>query len=227
MKKFGDLLWGIILVAIGLILGGNVLEITNIDIFFDGWWTLFIIVPSFIGLFKEKDRTGNIIGVLIGVGLLLGCQNIIDFGLIWKLIFPIILVVFGLSIIFKNVFMGKVSSEIKELNKKKNKENTCCAAFSGEKVKYDKEKFTGVDLSAVFGGIECDLRDAIIDNDVVINANAIFGGIDIFVPENVYVKVNSTSLFGGVENKAKLGQEKNGHTIYINGLVLFGGIEIK
>ena len=56
MKNFGNILWGIVLIIIGLIVGGNALGITNIDIFFDGWWTLFIIIPCFIGLFKEREK---------------------------------------------------------------------------------------------------------------------------------------------------------------------------
>ena len=69
MKSFGNVLWGIVLIVVGLIIGGNALGITNINIFFDGWWTLFIIVPCFIGLFKEREKTGNIIGLLIGANL--------------------------------------------------------------------------------------------------------------------------------------------------------------
>ena len=56
MKSFGNVLWGIVLIVVGLIIGGNALGITNINIFFDGWWTLFIIVPCFIGLFKEREK---------------------------------------------------------------------------------------------------------------------------------------------------------------------------
>lgn len=69
MKKFGNVLWGIVLISIGLIMGGNALGITNINIFFDGWWTLFIIIPSFIGLFNDDEKTGNLVGLLIGVAL--------------------------------------------------------------------------------------------------------------------------------------------------------------
>ena len=57
MKKAENILWGIVLIILGLIIGGNTLGITNINIFFDGWWTLFIIVPCFIGLFKDSDKT--------------------------------------------------------------------------------------------------------------------------------------------------------------------------
>ena len=227
MKKFGNALWGIVLIIIGLIIGGNALGITNINIFFDGWWTLFIIVPCFIGLFKENEKTGNLIGLLIGVALLLGCQNILDFDLIWKLAFPTILVIIGLSIVFRDTLGGKVSSEIKKLNKKRDGENIYCATFAGQNINFDGEKFTGADLTAVFGGVKCDLKNAIINSDVVINASSTFGGIEIYVPSNVKVKTKSTSIFGGIENKANTEENENSHTIYINGTTLFGGVEIK
>ena len=71
MKKVENILWGIVLIIIGLIVGGNTLGLTNIDIFFNGWWTLFIIVPSFISLFNDNDKTGSIVGFLIGIVLIL------------------------------------------------------------------------------------------------------------------------------------------------------------
>ncbi len=227
MKKFGNVLWGIVLIVVGLIIGGNALGITNINIFFDGWWTLFIIVPCFIGLFKENEKTGNVIGLLIGIALFLGCQDIINFDLIWKLALPTVLVIIGLSIIFKDTLGGKVNEEIKKLNEKRSGANTYCATFSEQKVKFDKETFTGADLTAVFGGVECDLRNAIIESDVVINVSSIFGGIDILVPSNVKIKTKSTSIFGGVENKSNTNGEENFHTIYVNGTAIFGGVEIK
>ena len=52
MKRISDIMWGLIFIIIGVILGGNALDIFNINLFFDGWWTLFIIVPTFIGLVK-------------------------------------------------------------------------------------------------------------------------------------------------------------------------------
>ena len=227
MKKFGNLLWGLVLIVLGLIIGGNALGITNINVFFDGWWTLIIIIPCFIGLFKEREKTGNIIGLLIGIALLLACQDLLDFNLVWKLLFPAILVAIGVSIIFKDVIGGKVSKEIKKLNEKKTGENEYCATFSGQDVRFDGEQFKGVDLTAVFGGIKCDLRNAIIEEDAVINTSSIFGGIDIYVPENVKVKVKSSSIFGGVSDEKKHCQNADAYTIYINATCIFGGVEIK
>ena len=109
MKSFGNVLWGIVFIVVGLIIGGNALGIININIFFDGWWTLFIIVPCFIGLFKEREKTGNIIGLLIGIALLLCCQDLLNFDMIWKLALPTVLIIIGISFIFKDTFNSKIS----------------------------------------------------------------------------------------------------------------------
>ena len=228
MKNFGNVLWGIVLIAIGIIIGVNSLGIAPINIFFDGWWTLFIIVPCFIGLFKEREKTGNIIGLIIGIVLLLCCQGLLNFDLIWKLALPTILVIIGISFIFKDTFDHKINGEIKKLNKNRVKDNGYCATFSGQNVNFDGEKFNGTDLTAVFGGLKCYLRNAVIESDSVINVSSIFGGTEIIVPENVKVKIKSTSMFGGVDEKRKnKSDNQESNTIYINATCLFGGVEIK
>ena len=228
MKKIENVIWGIVLVALGVILALNALGITNINFFFDGWWTLFIIIPSLIGIFKKEDRKGAIIGLIIGVLFLLGCQNIIDFDTIYKLLVPIIVVVVGCVLIFKDTFNHKLNDEIKKLNKNMKDAEAHTAIFSGEDVKYEIEEFKGTNLTAIFGGVECDIRNVLLNEDQVINCSAIFGGIDIFVPENVKVKVKSSSIFGGVSDDRKVvptGDDLK--TIYINATTIFGGVDIK
>ena len=222
-----NILWGIVLVIIGVIVGLNALNITNINIFFNGWWTLFIIIPSLIGLLKEKDKTGNIIGLIIGVVLLLGVQNIIDFDLIWKLILPVIIIIVGLSLIFGNNLNKKINNEIKKINNKKGKNEEYCSTFSEQKIDFDDEEFKGASLTAVFGGITLDLRKAKINEDVVINTTSVFGGIDIYVPDNIKIKVKSTSIFGGVDNNKIKNDNEKEHIIYINASCIFGGVDIK
>ena len=227
MKSFKSVLWGLLLIAVGIILCLNRLGLTDIDIFFRGWWTLFIIVPCLIGIVTDSDKVGNIVGLLIGVAILLSVNDVIDFSLILKLIFPIILICIGLSIVFKNISDKGVSEKISELNKQeKTKIGSYCSTFSSQNIKID-ETFTGCTLDAIFGGIKMDLRDAKIKKDVVINATAIFGGIDIFVPEDVEVKIKSTSIFGGASNKAKTEVSEKSNIIYVNATCLFGGVDIK
>lgn len=225
MNKISNMLWGLVLMTIGVICGLNALEITNINIFFDGWWTLFIIVPCFIDLFKDRQKTGNIIGLIIGICLLLACQDILEFELIWKLMIPIILVIIGLSLIFKDAINSKVKKEIKKLNKNNNKEY--CATFGGQDLNFSNEEFNGCNLTAVFGGVKCDLRDAIINENVVINTSAIFGGVTIFVPKDVNVRITSTPIFGGVSDERKDKPKDSKITLYINATCIFGGVEIK
>lgn len=225
MIKISNILWGLVFIVVGVIFGLNALNITNINIFFDGWWTLFIIVPCFIGLFKDEDKSSNLIGLVIGICLLLGCINIIEFALIWKLMVPVILVMIGLSFIFKDTLNSKIKKEIKKLNKTEQKEY--CSCFSGQTIDFNNEEFKGCTISAIFGGAKCDLKNAIIKNDVVINATSIFGGITIYVPENVNVKISATSIFGGVSDERKNKTKNNEYTIYINTTSMFGGIEIK
>lgn len=221
MKKISNILWGFFFIIIGLILGLNALELTSINIFFEGWWTLFIIVPCFIGLFDNSEKIGNIIGIVIGILLLLCCQGLFAFDLVWKLILPFIFVMIGLSFIFK----GSLSKKIKKI--KKNDSKTYYATFSGQRLDFANEKFEGCELNAVFGGITCDLRNAKLDSDVVITASSIFGGIDIYVPSDVQVKVSSTSIFGGVDNKYKKDDSEKKKTVYIEATCIFGGVEVK
>ena len=225
MNKISNLLWGLVFIVVGVVFGLNILGIANINIFFDGWWTLFIIVPCFIGLFKDEDKSGNLIGLIVGLCLLLGCNNVLEFTLIWKLMVPAILIMIGLSFIFKDALNSKVKKEIKKLNKVETKEY--CSCFSGQTVDFSNEEFLGCSISAVFGGAKCDLKDAIIKEDVVINATSIFGGITIYVPNDVNVKISSTPIFGSVSDERKNKTKDNEHTIYINATLMFGGIEIK
>lgn len=227
MRKLSKILWGIVLIAVGCILALNAFGLTNIRVFFDGWWTLFIIVPCFIGLFSERDKTGNLVGLAIGVFLLLCCQDVLGFDMLWKLAIPAIIVIIGLRLIFGGIFGDKTAKLLGQVRQNGDYVREGCATFSGQDIRYDGEVFNGAELSAVFGGVNCDLRNAIIEKDCAINATAVFGGIDIFVPDGVNVKVNSNSIFGGVSNKKRRELVQGAATLYINATCLFGGVDVK
>lgn len=226
MDKFGNFLWGLVFIVIGGIIGLNALEITNINIFFDGWWTLIIIIPCFIGLFKTNSgKLGNFIGLAIGIFLLLVAQDIVELEIVLKLLVPFILIAIGVSIIGNGIITNKISKKIKETNK--NNLESYAATFSEQNIVKQNEEFNGANLDAVFGGVKLDLQKATINQDIVINASAIFGGITILVPSNINVKVKSTPIFGGVSNKVLNNNAENVKTIYINAFSMFGGVDIK
>lgn len=222
MKNLNKIILGLLLVIVGVVVLLNSLEVTNINLFFDGWWTLFIIVPSVVGLFNDNDKTGNLIGLIIGIFLLLMSRDILSWGLLVKLFFPLILIIIGLSILFKETINGNVSKKVND--KYENLENIT-ATFGEQKIKVEK-KYDGSNIDAIFGGIKLDLRDAILDSETVIKASAIFGGITIRLPKGLSVKVKATPIFGGVNNHYQ--NDKNSDKIiYIEALALFGGVDIK
>ncbi len=224
MKKSTSILWGIALVVGGGIFALNALGITNIDIFFTGWWTLFIIIPCTVGLFTEKGKFGNLLGIAFGVFLLLCARDILAFDMIWKLFLPIVVVCVGLKMVISGLFGKKKSAPVEvEIHIGSGGANT--AVFSGSEINYAGQSFTGTDLTAVFGGIDCDLQKAIIETDCRINITAVFGGIDIYMPENVNVKTNVTGIFGGADSSVP--SCPGAPTVYIEGACIFGGVDIK
>lgn len=226
MGKTNKVLWGLVLIAIGIVIGVNALGIAHINIFFTGWWTLFIIIPCFIGLFNNdgNSKVGNLIGILIGVALLLATRRIIRFDLIIKLIVPLIFVSIGLSMIFNETIKSKITEKVKE--GKKNGLENIIATFAGQKVKKDNEEFSGANLEAIFGGVVLDLRNTIIEKEAVIKCSSIFGGIEIIMPSDVKVKVKSTPIFGGVSNKYTDSKDSE-KIIYVEAFCMFGGVDIK
>lgn len=91
------------------------------------------------------------------------------------------------------------------------------------------EEFTGAELIVLAGGIELDLRNAVITRDIVIDVSCIMGGITIFLPSNVIVSVSCTPIMGGVESKidGNYNKKDSNVTVYIRGTCFMGGIEIR
>ena len=227
MRKLGNTLWGIVLIIIGVILTLNALEITNINIFFNGWWTLLIIIPSAIELIAREEKFWSAIWLIIGIILLLACRDILDFELIWRLTIPVIIILIGINLIFKDKLDKRMEKKNKELKEKAEGLEEYCATFGEVKADFNNQEFKGASLTAVFGSTDLDLRKAIINEDKLIKTCAVFGGIEIMVPENVNIKVKSTPIFGATSNKTNRKYDEKLPTIYVNSFCMFGGVDIK
>ena len=227
MKQARPIIWGIAIVALGVIFGGNAIGLFNFDVFFDGWWTLFIIVPSAISLITEKERLQSLAFLGAGIIMLLAAQHVFEWEVAWKAILALFLILIGLSIIFRSIFHSKndkeVEKKVKDADDKTMDAQT--AVFSGSERVYNDEVFSGSNMVAIFGGAELDLRKAKFTKDTVIKAFALFGGVDIKVPEDVNIKSKSGFIFGGISDDRK-GESKGKYTIYLDAAGGFGGITI-
>jgi len=63
---------------------------------------------------------------------------------------------------------------------------------------------------------------------VMIDASALFGGVDIQVPENWNVIVEGHGMFGGYEDKTLHTMPENARPrVVITGSAVFGGVVVK
>jgi predicted membrane protein len=140
---------------------------------------------------------------------------------------PIAIIGTGLSMILSAIFVKrKMKSDFKKLGLDGENIKVNYTVFSGADINCRGEVFEGASLCAVFGGIDVDLRGAIIEKDCTILATVAFGGIDIIVPDDVNVKINSSVYFGGVSDDCENRVVDNAPTLYINCTGAFGGIDI-
>jgi len=223
-KKTADLLFGLCFMIVGVGLAGNAFGWWNYRLFFDGWWTLIIIIPMVISIFKSGFHAFNTTALFIGIVLLLSEIEVLPEDTIYQLIVPIIFLVIGFQIIFKGAFRRKIPKAIFQDHSKTIKDYV--AIFGGQERKINNEVFEGGNVSAVFGGVELDLRDAIINQDVVINITSAFGGVEIYLPSNVRVSISSIPIFGAVSNKTLNLAADGDPTVYINATCIFGGVDI-
>jgi hypothetical protein len=81
---------------------------------------------------------------------------------------------------------------------------------------------------AVMGGIKLDLRDALVeDEDIVITALALMGGIEIVVPEGIAVDVGGFAFMGGHEYRPGNEPIRPGTPmVRVRGYALMGGLEV-
>ena len=242
-----NLICGIVLVFAGVAFALNALGIASIDVFFKGWWTLFIIIPCAIGLITSTDKSGNAAGLLLGVFLLLCARGILEYSMIWKLLLPAFVVMIGLKMLFGGLFGRKHrddddafdvvfdgdnddddddDDENDEADSKDgNPPHTVDAIFSTHRLNYSGKVFRSANINVIFGGAQLDLRNSIIEGDCKVRTGCIFGGITILVPENVNVRVQGSGIFGGVSDKTE--HCENAPTIYIKSNFVFGGVTVR
>ena len=78
---------------------------------------------------------------------------------------------------------------------------------------------------ALFGGCDLDMRDAVFEGrEVTVYAFAVFGGIDITVPEGVEVRNQGVGIFGGFGGRGTTDIDPAAPVVIVKGLALFGGV---
>ena len=225
MKQNNKVIWGSALVVCGI--AWIVCICLHINILFNGWWTLFIIVPSICALLGNSDKTGPAIGLGVGVLLLLAEQNVIDWDMFWKIGLAVLVIALGLGMIFGNRRKNTDIHTVKTLNRDGKNIRVVNATFGEQNLNFGGEVFEGADVNASFASVHLDLHGATINEDMEIHVDLKFSGLVIYAPSDLLVKVTAGSTFGGVDDKRRVVVTDHTHTLYISGSCVFSGIEIK
>lgn len=223
-EKIYHIILSVFLFIVGIIIIGNAFDIWNINVFFKGWWTLFIIIPALEAFLFQNGKSASFYALLLGLGIILYNQGIINFNTLWKTLLALLIVLIAVSL-FISIF--KKDKKVKARNRSV---PLYVGIFGEADERVINDDFEGCTCVSVFGSVDLDLSDLKLKKDIYIKTTSIFGGVDIFVPEGVNVITSGISILGGTENKVKKvptkGKKKE-INIYIESFCLFGGAEIK
>jgi len=84
-------------------------------------------------------------------------------------------------------------------------------------------------VKAVFGGVELDLREALLEaHEIRIEIKAVFGGVEVVLPDDIIAVVDGMGIFGGFADEASARQPPSGSPVVrIGGKAVFGGVNVK
>lgn len=217
-----QLLMGLIIIAIGAIFTLNNLGVVDAR-HYVRYWPVALILVGVLKVSQSRCGTGVFGGslfILVGVWLLLE-----SFGLVTINVFdlwPLLFVFFGASLIWRGL-RGKRSASGVDGHSTIN----ALAVLGGVHRGNNSRAFRGGDLTAIMGGCEIDLRQAAIDGEAVIDVFAMWGGIEIKVPEDWTVSSRVVPILGGFEDKTRPQRGAAMHRLLIRGFAIMGGIEVK
>jgi len=220
----GRLLLGLTIVALGVLYLLDAAGVLDARKAIDEWWPALLVAAGLLTLAERPPSVvrGSILTGL-GAGLLLFTTDLVE-GNAWDYLWPALLILVGMAIVARwtgrTIAPGATDEDVIRST----------AVFGGPKLASTAPSFQGAWLTAIFGGITLDLRDAHPAPDgASINATVAFGGIDILVPKGWRISVRSTPIFGGLDDKTDRSQPPaaDAPTLHVDAVSIFGGVSIK
>lgn len=165
------------------------------------------------GFFSNSKAIWGLIIIGVGVLLLLQKFNYIDIGEFIGNYWPVLLILWGLGLVFKRghreepsaISMGDKNLVIDD------DEPNHSNVFGDVEVKIETQNFRGGKMHTVFGDVEVDLADMnITSGEKNLYLSGVFGDIDVAVPRNLPFKVKANLVAGEI---SLMGQKRSGFSI--------------
>jgi Domain of unknown function (DUF5668)/Cell wall-active antibiotics response 4TMS YvqF len=221
-RSVPQLILGLVIVSLGVLLTLDTLGIADARDYIR-YWPAGLIAIGLGKLWEGRHSNSGVLGglVLLGIGawLLLNEFDIVRAN-VWEL-WPIFLVLFGASLVWRSLSGRRPAPD------DHNSVLSAVAVLSGVNRGNNSATFRGGDLTAIMGGCEIDLRQAQIDGEAIIDVFALWGGIELRVPEDWTVISRVTPLMGGFEDKTRPPQGASVHRLIVRGFILMAGVEVK
>jgi len=193
------------------------------------FWPMILVIAGLAALASPQGRVKGAILIVIGALLELDALGIAHFQ--WSSLWPLAMIGAGALIIWTTLEARRAGSLTGDSRSNLNE----FALFGGVERRITSQDFKGGAATAIFGGIEIDLRQAVIaDDHAEITINAVFGGCELRIPENWEIIAHGQGIFGGYVDSTKgyVGTPEAAGGIprkplYIRGVAIFGGVELK
>jgi hypothetical protein len=220
----GRLVFGLVMVSLGLLWTLDNLGLVEADEFLRYWPALLIGfgLLRLSGLDGRRGAGGGVLFVLAGSWMLareLGLVHISIFQL-W----PVFLIVLGGVLVWRSMRGPGAAPDASDAH-----DYPRLFAFMGGNARtIESQSLVGLEATAVMAGVEADLRGARArGSEVVVEVFAMWGGVDLIVPEDWRVVSEVMPIMGGVEDKSRLAEGGGTTTLIVRGFVVMGGLEIK
>ena len=211
----------LILFGIGYLLNAFNLFDFSIGRFFYLWYPVLIILLGIHFISNKKFVFGGIVSVF-GLLLQLDRLKILDIN-VWKLVFPFALVGIGFNIIFKKDKSSR--RKLNDYNVDKNFEIN--NVFSSDERNVNSASLERGEVFTLFGSATVDMSNSIIsENNFNLELTAIFGSIDIRLPEDCRIEFKGTPIFGSIDDRTRANPISTKKVI-LDCTCVFGGIDIR
>jgi predicted membrane protein len=219
---------GIILIIIGIIFLLRTMDL-QLPRWLFSWEMILIIIGLAIG---AKHRFRNITWVvLVTIGGVFMAADLFDFNIdLRRFIWPVAIIGIGILVLLRSrnrKCMGELGFHETEHSTEDVLNST--VVFSGIEKTIHSKSFRGGQSTVVFGGAEYNFVNADIDGTITLDLVQVFGGSTLIVPPNWDVKMETNTIFGGLEDKRPLTNipAETNKILLLKGTVIFGGIELK
>lgn len=190
----------------------------SIESLIDRYWPLLLVVLGIFAIQKGSISSGIMLSI---AGIVFLASSVFLFNA-WEIVWPILIIGIGIITLTKKPDVKVI--EAVEANDKVD----VTAVFWGIEEKITSKLFRGGSVTAIFGGVEFDLREAVMAREGgTLEVTAIFGGVEITVPPTMGVVVRGEGTFGGWENHYTTVSDQDAPTLIITGNAIFGGVEVK